>query len=211
MKFFALVALLGSAASIKLTNIHHVHHLKKAPVAATLAQIKSRITEVPSYEEVEEWVKSEIEKDGSITQAEVKEALEHWEESTGKTIEQKEWDLIEASFGLMDLNDDGKVTGKELECVFEGENCPTDDGLLDLHELSEEQWAEVEQMLHEGFADGELTLQEAKAGMAQFEAKHGEVSADSKAVLLALFHLLDADGNGSVTVAELEAAAAKYE
>ena len=87
MKFFALVALLGSAASIKLTNIHHVNHLKKAPVAATLAQIKSRITEVPSYEEVEEWVKSEIEKDGSITQAEVKEALEHWEESTGKTIE----------------------------------------------------------------------------------------------------------------------------
>lgn len=76
--------------------------------------------------------------------------------------------------------------------------------------MSPEQWAEVEQMLHEGFSDGELTLDEAKAGMAQFEAKHGEVSADAKAALLALFHLLDADGNGSVTVAELEAAEAKY-
>ena len=211
MKFFALAALLGSAASMKLTDMHHVNHLNKAPAAATLAQIRSKMMEVPSFDDVEKWVKQEIKKDGSITQEEVKEALEKWEEETGKTIEEEEWDLIEASFGLMDLNDDGKVTKKELKCVFDGKKCPEDDGLLDLHELTEEQWAEVHQMLVEGFEDGELTLKECKKGMKKFEKKHGKVSPDSKAVLLALFHLLDANGDKKVTLAELEAAADKYD
>ena len=76
MKFFALAALLGSAASIKLTDMHHVNHLNKAPAAATLAQIRSKLMEVPSFDEVEQWVKEEIKNDGSITQDGVKEALE---------------------------------------------------------------------------------------------------------------------------------------
>ena len=135
MKFFAYVALVGSAAAVRLTHYKSLAHTHRAPTEA-LAQLM----ELPSNEEVEEWVKAELEKDGSITLDEIKTGLEKWEAATGKKVTEDEAEAIELGFDMLDLDDDGHVTGAELQCVFEKKNCPPDDGKIDAHEITPEMY-----------------------------------------------------------------------
>lgn len=58
MKFFTLVALLGSASAFHLR-----HHMAKTK-------------ELPSFEEAKPEIVAELERDGSITKAELKAGLE---------------------------------------------------------------------------------------------------------------------------------------
>ena len=117
MKFFAYLALVGSAFASKINQKHvTIHH---APIKATLLGVKNRVMELPQQEDVDRWVKAQLEDDGSITIDEIHLALANWEQATGKMVTDKEWALIERAFAMMDLNDDGHVTEDELKCVVE--------------------------------------------------------------------------------------------
>ena len=150
MKFAAYLALVGSASAITLHKapVSHSWAHKKAPVMKTLMQVK----ELPEWKEVEEWVKAEFKKDGAITVSEVHDALSAWEKETGKTISDNEWQMVESSFAYADLNNDMQVTEAEMHCVMTGEGCPEhDDGVLQAHELTEEQGKWLEKAIEAEF------------------------------------------------------------
>lgn len=70
MKFFAFLALVGSASAIRLHNpLSHTH--AKAPQVYSMLQTM----ELPHESEIEQWVHEELERDGSITKKEIKKAL----------------------------------------------------------------------------------------------------------------------------------------
>lgn len=200
MKFFAFIALVGSAAAIRLQA--HTPHTS-APKVYNMLQTM----ELPHESEIEEWVHAELERDGSITKKEIKEALKQWEEATGKKVTKDEWKMISEVFDVIDLDGDKKVTAQELECVFDGKNCPAEHSLP---EITPEMEATIQELLEEGFADGKLTKKELKAGIKEFEERHGKIPKDIKDVIWALFDLLDANGDKEVTVEEVEAAMKQY-
>ena len=72
----------------------------------------------PTEAEVEAWVRSELAKDGDITKAEAKGAIDRWAESQGVVIPDEVWDVLEAGFDHIDANSDGKITGDELKAAF---------------------------------------------------------------------------------------------
>ena len=202
MKFFAFLALVGSASAIRLqAPVSHVH--AKAPKVYSMIQTM----ELPHESEIEQWVHEELERDGSITKKEIKKALGQWEDATGKKVTKEEWKLISEMFDVIDLDGDDKVTGQELQCVFDGENCPEQ---VKLPELTPEMEKTVEEILTEAFADGKMTKKELKQGLKKFEEAHGKIPSDIKDVIWAMFDLLDANGDKVVTIEEVEAAMKQY-
>ena len=202
MKFFAFLSLAGSASAIRIqAPVSHAH--VKAPQVYSMLQTM----ELPHESDIEDWVHDELERDGSITKQEIREALNHWEDATGKKVTKEEWNLISEMFDVIDLNDDEKVTEEELECVFDGKNCPAQ---AQLPEITEEMEETIEELLNEAFADGKMTKKELKEGLKKFEEAHGEIPSDIKDVIWALFDLLDANGDKVVTVEEVEAAMKQY-
>merc|ERR1711879_265476 len=111
MKFFAFVALLGSAAAIKLTHqpVHHLAHSKTKWDNLTAAQ----------EQEIEDWVVSELtEGEGTITKEEAHDAIVAFGEKHGfPPLPEEVWTELEAMFDKADLNDDGAIDLAELEAA----------------------------------------------------------------------------------------------
>ena len=117
---------------------------------------------------------------------------------------------------MVDLNDDGKLTGPEIDCVI-NENkkaCPKPEegDTLKLQDINEEQWKEIEKYLEEALGDGKITKKELRDGLKAFEKAYKvKVDKEVKKFVKEMFELADADNNGEVTIAEIEAMSEKYE
>merc|ERR1719502_799746 len=116
----------------------------KIPSHKQLLELKAalNVMELPEWKDAEKEMEAELERDGSITKAELKHGLEEWEKETGKTITDDEWALVEAGFNYADVNGDGKADKKEWQCIVKGGPCPPKgpNAELMLHEITEEQW-----------------------------------------------------------------------
>jgi len=115
---------------------------------------------------------------------------------------------------MVDLNDDGKLTVAEVECVMNGKGCPKPEegDTLKLHEINEDQWKEIEKFLGEALGDGKITKKEVRDGLKEFEKAYKvKIDKDVKKFIKEMFELADADNNGEVSIAELEAMAEKYD
>ena len=208
MKFFAYLALVGSAAALRLTQHQRPSLVEMSHQQTNIRHVLANLKDLPDKETAEKWIKSELEKDGSITKDEAKAALEGWEKETGNKISKEEWDMLEDGFEVMDLDDDGKITEAEIECIMgDKDKCPKD---VSVPHITEEQWKDIEEYITEAFEDGKLTWKECKKGMKLFEEKYGKVDKEIKDFLKSMFKVADANGDKAVTLEELEAFAAKY-
>ena len=102
--------------------------------------------EYPSEEEIKQWVKNELAKDGSITKQEIIDALVAWADSEGYKVPKKVWKMLNKGFDAVDTDGNGKLTAKEIEAaVAEYENVqmpefpePTEEQLEEIHAWVEE-------------------------------------------------------------------------
>lgn len=117
---------------------------------------------------------------------------------------------------MVDLNDDGKLTGPEIDCVI-NENkkaCPKPEegDTLKFHDINEEQWEEIMKYLVEAFGDGKLTKKEVRDGLKAFETAYKvKVDKEVKKFFKEMFALADVNNDGEVSIAELEAMEKKYQ
>merc|ERR1711988_800295 len=117
MKFFAFVALLGSAAAIKLT-----HQAPKVPHSMVKTHVKHKWENLTDEQEaeVEAWVTEQLTTgDGKITKEEAHDALVAFGEAHGfEPIPDEAWEELEAMFDAVDTNGDGAIDLAELEAVM---------------------------------------------------------------------------------------------
>merc|ERR1711907_122367 len=101
MKFFALIALIGSAAAIKLTHNQpkHLAHNKVKWENLTDAQEK----------EIEDWVVEELTTgEKTITKKEAEEAIKDFGKRHNlPSLPEEAWDELEKMFDAADTNEDG--------------------------------------------------------------------------------------------------------
>ena len=180
MKFAAYLALVGAAAAGAIKQVPLSSSvLSHKPVQHTLLSIKSKVQELPEWDEVEKHMRAEMERDGSVTLAEIEHGLGEWEKETGKTVTDEEWAMVEMSFAYADLNSDGHFTVEELDCVVGKGECPVvDDDVLQMHEMTEEMGKYVEEAISAEFEeDGDITLGELEDILHKFE-DHFDVTVD---------------------------------
>ena len=116
--------------------------------------------------------------------------------------------MLNDGFEVMDLDDNGKVTEAEIECVMGNKSkCPTD---VSIPHITTEQWADIEEYIEKAMEDGKLTWKECKKGMKLFEEKYGKVDKEIKKFLKSMFKAADANDDKALTLEEIEAFAAKY-
>ena len=132
MRFFAIVALLGTAAALRLG---HVHKAELAKVAKTSqlnhvlskkrAQrlIKAQWDELTDEQiaEVEAWVEEQLsEENGTITKAEAHDALVAFgKKHKLPEIPPEAWKELEAMFDEVDTNEDGEIDLEEFMAAVE--------------------------------------------------------------------------------------------
>ena len=120
MKFFALVALLGTAASLRLNHINGaqlVKAVKTQRVENAFAKRKAQKLMKARWEnltdaqekEIEDWVVSELTTgDGSITKEEAHDAIVAFGKKHGfEELPDEAWEELEAMFDAADANGDG--------------------------------------------------------------------------------------------------------
>merc|ERR1711988_857985 len=114
MKFFAFVALLGSAAAIKLTH-QPVHH----SLAHAHTKTKWENLTDEQEQEIEDWVVEELTTgEGTITKQEAHDAIVAFGEKHGfPPLPEEAWTELEAMFDEADLNGDGAIDLAELEAA----------------------------------------------------------------------------------------------
>lgn len=202
MKLLALVALFGTASTYRLRH--------------------SFVRELPSWNDAKREIVKEVERDGSLTMEELHHGLELWEEHTGKTITDDEWEMVEAGFAEVDGDGDGHVTMDELKAAMKkhgGKKGVKDISVKDIRrlikvsepELTEEQIADIEAYLTEAFADdGHLDWEEAVKGIELWEKKYGKIPGEWKKALKKAFEETDTNDDGKISVKELEAAIEKH-
>jgi len=146
------------------------------------------------------WVKGELEKDGDITWAEAKGAMEEWAKSQNYAIPEPMMKAAEAGFNAFDSNGDGKVVEEELKAAFPDH---------DEHEEHEGEDPIKARLLAELDKDGKITWKDVKK-IVKEEAGSHKVPKEAWKMIRKHFNDADTDKNGHVDRAELEAAFAKY-
>merc|ERR1711907_472117 len=119
MKFFAFVALLGSAAAIKLTHqAPHTHKLAHSQIKAHMKTKWENLTD-EQEQEIEDWVVEELTTgEGTITKEEAHDAIVAFGEKHGfPPLPEEAWKELEAMFDEADLNGDGQIDLAELEAA----------------------------------------------------------------------------------------------
>ena len=108
MKFFALIALVGSAAALRLSH-NHVNTLAHQ-------QTKWENLTKAQEKEIEDWVVSELTTgDKTITKAEAEAAIKAFGESHGfEPLPKKAWEELEKMFDAADTNNDGQIDLDEM-------------------------------------------------------------------------------------------------
>ena len=127
MKFFALVALLGSAAALRFNHIdgqslvQRVHTQEIQNVfakrrAQKLMKVQWENLTKAQEKEIEDWVVSELTTgDKTITKAEAEAAIKAFGESHGfEPLPKKAWEELEKMFDAADTNNDGQIDLDEM-------------------------------------------------------------------------------------------------
>merc|ERR1711907_659228 len=129
MKFFALVALLGTAASMRLKHQqpparqgcahHQVHNMFAKKRAQKLIKAKWEDLSPEQEAEVEAWVTEQLTTgEGTITKEEAHDALVAFGEKHGfSPISEETWEQLEAMFDEVDTNGDGEIDLEELSAL----------------------------------------------------------------------------------------------
>merc|ERR1711988_2058522 len=132
MKFFALVALLGTAASMRIGNINGAHLVKSVKAqkvnnmfakrrAQKLIKAKWENMTDEQEQEIEDWVVAELTTgEKTITKKEAHDAIVAFGEKHGfPPLPEEAWEELEAMFDAADLNGDGAIDLAELEAACE--------------------------------------------------------------------------------------------
>ena len=119
MRFFAFVALLGSAAAIKLT--HQAPHSLARSHTKTFMKTKWENLTDEQEQEIEDWVVEELTTgEGTITKEEAHDAIVAFGEKHGfPPLPEEAWEEFEAMFDEVDLNGDGQIDLEELKAAME--------------------------------------------------------------------------------------------
>ena len=133
MKFFALVALLGTAASLRLSHqplknalvkVQHTHKIntmfaKKR--AQKLIKAKWENLTDDQIDEIEAWVTEQLTTgEGTITKKEAHDALVAFGEKHGfPEIPEEAWDELDAMFDEADTSGDGEIDLAEFSAAME--------------------------------------------------------------------------------------------
>ena len=110
MKFFALIALVGSAAALRLSH-NHVNTL-----AHQQSKVKWENLTEKQEQEIETWVVDELTTgDETITKAEAEAAIKAFGEKHGfEPLPKEAWEELEKMFDAADTNDDGQIDLDEM-------------------------------------------------------------------------------------------------
>merc|ERR1712023_414010 len=132
MKFFALVALLGTAASMRIGNINGAQLVKAVHTqkvnnmfakkrAQKLIKAKWENLTDEQEQEVEDWIVEELTTgEGTITKEEAHDAIVAFGEAHGfDPIPAEAWEELEAMFDEADTNGDGAIDLEELSAACE--------------------------------------------------------------------------------------------
>ena len=135
MRLLALVALLGTAASLKLSHepvkkalvkvervnkIHHTFAKKRHQLSKRKAQklLKAKWEDLTDEQEqeIEDWVVDELTTgDETITKEEAHAAIVAFGEKHGfEPLSEEDWEELEAIFDYVDSNGDGEIDLEEL-------------------------------------------------------------------------------------------------
>ena len=130
MKFFALVAPLGTAASMRLGNINshqlvkavhtkQVHNVFAKKRAQRLIKAKWENLTAEQEQEIEDWIVEQLTTgEGTITKEEAHDALVSFGEAHGfDPIPAEAWEELEAMFDAADTNGDGAIDLEELSAL----------------------------------------------------------------------------------------------
>ena len=130
MKIFALVALIGVAASMRLGHIQGaqlVKAVKTQKLQNTFAKKRAQKLMKAKWEnltdeqeqEIEDWVVEELTTgEGTITKEEAHDAIVAFGEKHGfPPLPEEAWEELEAMFDEADLNGDGAIDLAELEAA----------------------------------------------------------------------------------------------
>jgi len=146
------------------------------------------------------WVKGELEKDGDITWAEAKGAMEEWAKSQNYAIPEPMMKAAEAGFNAIDSNGDGKLVEEELKAAFPDH---------DEHEEHEGEDPIKARLLAELDKDGKITWKDVKK-IVKDMTDGRDIGKEAWKTIKKHFKEADTDNNGHVDRAELEAAFAKH-
>merc|ERR1712023_277715 len=132
MKFFALVALLGTADSMRLGNINGAHLVKAVHTkqvnnmsakkrAQKLIKAKWENLTDEQEQEIEDWVVEELTTgEGTITKEEAHDAIVAFGEKHGfPPLPEEAWEELEAMFDEADTDGDGAIDLEELSAACE--------------------------------------------------------------------------------------------
>ena len=133
MKFFALVALLGTAASLRLSHntlknaLVKVEHTQKIDTmfakkrAQKLMKAKWEDLTDEQEAEIQAWVVEELTTgDKTITKQEAHDAIVAFGEKHGfKPLPEEAWEELEAMFDEVDTNGNGEIDLAELEAAMQ--------------------------------------------------------------------------------------------
>merc|ERR1711988_8977 len=132
MKFFALVALLGSAAALRLNHINGaqlVKAVKHQRVENAFAKRRAQKLMKAKWEnlteaqekEIEDWVTAELTTgDKTITKKEAHDAIVAFGEKHGfEPLDGDAWEALEEMFDSVDTDGNGEIDLAELEAALE--------------------------------------------------------------------------------------------
>ena len=119
MRFFAFVALLGSAAAVRLS--HQPTHTLAHSHLKSFAKSKWENLTDEQEQEIEDWVVSELTTgEGTITKQEAHDAIVAFGEKHGfPPLPKEAWVELEAMFDEADANGDGQIDLDELKAACE--------------------------------------------------------------------------------------------
>ena len=122
MRFFALVALLGSAAAIKLQQkpVPQVAQIPHFSLSKIEARTKWENLTPEQEKEIEEWVTNELTTgEKTITKQEAHDAIVAFGEKHGfPPIPEEVWAELDKMFDAVDTNDDGAIDLEELQAAL---------------------------------------------------------------------------------------------
>ena len=164
---------------------------------------------VPSREQVEEWVKKELAKDGSITKQEIIDAVVAWADAHDFEVPKDVWKMIDEEFNAVDTDGNGKLTEKEILAAVKKYDLVQ---MPDFPEPTEEQKKEIVEWVESELENGgTITAKEARDAIKAFAKKHNwKVTKEQRAFMKAAFEEVDTNDDGAIDADELKAAIEKH-
>ena len=118
MRFFAILALVCGASAMKLTQ-HTSPMLLKMKAAPSLHSLVRTKEDECIWNEVEEWVHSQLEDGGTITKKEAHDALTALAKKHGIEIPDAVWEQLEAVFDAIDTDGNGELDAGEVKAAID--------------------------------------------------------------------------------------------